>query len=478
MTIVRPATRDLRVLLLLIAVAVGARAITFGNPIVHVDEEFYFTAARAWLNGAMPYVGVWDRKPPGLFALYLAPAALGYPAGIWAYQAMALAAVVASAWLAVLLARCAGWHRAAPFAGVAYLLWLDLAEGQGGQAPVFYTLMVALAARLLIGERAARRRSGVAAMALIGIAMTIKTSVVFEGVFFGLWAMARRRRSGASSAATLGYGAAMVAVAALPSAAWAIGYAAIGQFDAWSYANVTSIFQRRGEGLAKALGNLAVLLLILSPLLGVAAVAWHRHRARSTAEQAFLFGWLAVAFGAVLAFGSWFDHYALPVMLPAAVCAAGAVPRDAARRWPVIALIVVALGGQALLLSKRVGRGTPAQFAALVRVVDAAPPGCLYVYTGSTMLYTATGRCRVTRWIFASHLSRDREQGAIGGDQATEVRRILAARPAVIVMRGPYRGERVAIRALVTRALGDGYARRAVVPLGRDRVAVFASTRP
>ncbi|MEI9927398.1 MAG: hypothetical protein WDN44_06430 [Sphingomonas sp.] len=78
----------------LLLVAVAARAATFGNPVVHVDEEFYFTTAIRMLHGALPYVDVWDRKPIGLFLVYLPAAAFGVPLGIWVYQAMATASVV------------------------------------------------------------------------------------------------------------------------------------------------------------------------------------------------------------------------------------------------------------------------------------------------------------------------------------------------------------------------------------------------
>ncbi len=70
---------------ILLATALLVRALTFGNPILHVDEEFYFAAARAMVHGAVPYVDVWDRKPVGLFLFYWPAAALGVPLGIWAY---------------------------------------------------------------------------------------------------------------------------------------------------------------------------------------------------------------------------------------------------------------------------------------------------------------------------------------------------------------------------------------------------------
>ena len=195
----QPQITDFRLVLLIVGVAVAARAITFGNPIVHVDEEFYFTVAHEWLRGAVPYLDIWDRKPIGLFALYRPAAALGYPAGIWAYQALALTAVVATAWIVARLARDAGWGSAALLAAVAYILWLDLAEGEGGQSPVFYNLPMAGAAWLILGDRAARPTRALAAMLLVGVAMQIKYSVVFEGLFFGLWTLWRHWRNAPAS---------------------------------------------------------------------------------------------------------------------------------------------------------------------------------------------------------------------------------------------------------------------------------------
>ena len=55
----------------------------------------------------------------------------------------------------------------------------------------------------------------------------------------------------------------------------------------------------------------------------------------------------------------------------------------------------------------------------------------------------------------------------------TEVRRILAARPAVIVMRPPYRGERADIRAVVDGQVALAYRLRAQLPLGNQQVRVF-----
>lgn len=459
--------------LLLTVVALAARAVTFGNPIVHVDEQFYLTVARLWRAGALPYVDVWDRKPIGLFLLYRPAAAFGYPGAILAYQAMALASVVATASLVMVLARRCGWRSGAVLAGVAYILWLDLAEGQGGQAPVFYNLPMALAAVLVMGEHGARRWRGLAGLAMVGLAITIKTSVLFEGMFFGLWAMWRHWRMHRRTMPAIGYGLGMIVTAAMPTLVCALAYAQIGAFGDWWYANVVSILHRRSEDWVQQAGNLAQIALFLSPLLAAAALTW-RALDKPSPSRRFVFIWLVVAVTSVLVFGGYFDHYALPIMLPMSVAAAGAA-RLHTRRWLMVALIVVALGGQVLLLVKRANRGSPAQFSRLVDAVGRGP-GCLYVYSGPPMLYTATGRCRMTRWIFPSHLSRDREEGAVGVDQTDEMRRIFAARPAVVVMADPYAGERLDVRRIALAGLAAGYAAPTVVRLGGIRLRVFAAT--
>jgi hypothetical protein len=458
--------------LLLVAVALLARAITFGNPIVHVDEQFYFVTARAMAHGAWPYADVWDRKPVGLFLLYWPAALLPLSLGIWAYQAIALACAVATAWMIAALARVAGWRAGATLAGVAYLLWINLAEGQGGQSPIFYNVLVAGAAMLIVGRHGAEPVRGLAAMALVGVAMQVKYSVVFEGMVFGLWIVAQHWRAHRRAGLTLALAVALVAAALVPTIAAGAVFAAAGRSGAFWYANFQSILERRADPWGEQLGNLAGVVLILSPLVAMAGITLAQRQ--WSAERMFLFAWLAAALLGLVVFGSWFDHYALPVMVPAATCAAGALGEHRrVNRWALPILAVVAVGGQVLLLSKRLGRGTPSQFAAVVAAVGRGP-GCLWVQSGEPMLYAATGRCRATRYVFPSHLGRERERGAIGVDQAAEVRRILAGRPAVIVMRPAYRGERGDIRALVLAGLQHHYRRAAAVRLGRGIVSVYA----
>ncbi|MFN3435806.1 MAG: hypothetical protein ACK4ZY_15590, partial [Sphingomonas sp.] len=145
------------------------------------------------------------------------------------------------------------------------------------------------------------------------------------------------------------------------------------------------------------------------------------------------------------------------------------------RRYTPALLLTAALAGQITLLVQRLERGDGAQLAALAAAIGRGP-GCLYVYSGNPMLYAATGRCTVSRYLVASHLIRARETGATGVDQDAEIRRILAARPAVVVMRPPYRGERPQAHALASAAMSSSYRLAATLPMGNEALRVYRRT--
>ena len=70
--------------------AVVLRGWDFGNPVIHVDEQYYLLVGDRLLHGAVPYIDIWDRKPVGLFLLFAAIRLLPGD-GIVAYQLVATA---------------------------------------------------------------------------------------------------------------------------------------------------------------------------------------------------------------------------------------------------------------------------------------------------------------------------------------------------------------------------------------------------
>ena len=475
---------------LLLVIALAVRAVDFGNPVIHVDEQYYLLVGDRLLHGALPYVDIWDRKPIGLFAIFAAIRLLPGD-GILAYQLVATLFAAATAWLVQHGARRLGaTHLAAFVAGAAYIIWLPLLSGRGGQSPVFYNLFVTAAAvlTLRLPMLAARRdtgaiiRNGAAACLLAGLAIQTKYTPAIEGMFFGLAHLFYLRRAAARWPVLAGAALLWVALGVAPTALvaalyWAHGPAA---FQAFWFANFQSILLRSHYAYPpdliarRLLGTNALLL----PLTLCAALAWRRR----DEPRLLAFGWLAAAILGYLVLGTFFDHYALPLIAPLALLAALTFSRHNRA-------IVATLGlGLILLVVRTAIRHDDAADAYRLARVVAANSGseCPYVFTGDSITYLLAHACLPTAYAFPSTLAYAPEQGATGIDEAGEVRRILSHRPPVIV-RGsaPLAEWNEASRALVDAALARDYrpvfstARddyRLVVYLRRDRT--FRLPRP
>lgn len=452
--------RPWAIALFLLAAALALRARDFGNPIIHVDEEYYLLVGDRLLHGARLYLDVWDRKPLGLFAIFAAIRLLPGD-GILAYQLVATGFAAATGMVVAVIARQAGARPASALvAGLAYILWLSLLSGRGGQSPVFYNLFVAGAASLTLrlpGLRTPRAivGNGAAACLLAGLAIQTKYTPAVEGAFFGLahvWYLHRVRAGwGAMAGAALLWAALGLAPTLLVAAHYRLqGPAA---WDAFWFANVTSITLRRGYPAAKIAARLAGTGAQLSPFVVCAVLAWRR--TAWTRQKALLFGWLAAALIAFAMIGAFFDHYALPLVAPLAAIAALAFDR-----WRS-AITGVMIAGAGLFVfhvvtkPDRDGAGVRAM-ARMMAANDAG--GCPYVFAGDAILYHLAHACLPTAYAFPSTLAYEAERGATGVDEAGEVRRIMARRPPVVVtLAAPLSPWNAASAAVVRAALRRDY---------------------
>lgn len=291
----------LPVLALLLLVALALRGWDFGNPVIHVDEQYYLLVGDRLAHGARVYLDLWDRKPIGLFLLYAGFARVGD--GILAYQLGATLSATLTA-MAIMAGgrRLGATPRGALLAAIAYLLWLPLLGGRGGQAPVFYNLPMALAAlltlrlpRLVAAERRATiAGQGALACLLAGAALQLKGSALFEGVFFGMAHLVAMRRSGTGWAGTalLGSGLALSGAALTLAAGGFYGAQGGAAWHIWWFANVDSIFLRPPYPLAQSLGRLAGIGATLSPLILAARAGLGRAIARPAARRSLARAWL------------------------------------------------------------------------------------------------------------------------------------------------------------------------------------------
>jgi hypothetical protein len=432
------------VALLLLAVTVLARLAFYGNPVIEGDEQFYLLVGDRLLQGTLPYVEVWDRKPVGLFLIYAAIRALGGE-GIVQYQIVATFFAAGTAFLVTRIAAEVASSRGALFAGITYILWLNVFGGEGGQSPVFYNLPVAGAALLTLwavarpGSPARLLGLGAAAMLAIGLAMQIKYTAVFEGMFFGCALLWAGWRSGSAPLRLLLCAAAWMACALLPTLAALAAYAAMGELQAFVFANFTSVFQRNTAAVGSALGRLASMAGLLLPLAACAVLGLRMARRAGGEPEAlraagFLAGWLAMAVAGVLLFGTYYNHYALPLLVPLSVAAAPLLGSSAARlgRIPaMLALSLVAVTATGVITAMHLrSRGNGSEVRALAEAVT--PGASLYVFDGETILYFLTRSPLPTPYVFPTHLNDLREVGGIGVDPVAELRRILASRPAFI----------------------------------------------
>ncbi|RZM30870.1 MAG: hypothetical protein EOP67_35995, partial [Sphingomonas sp.] len=189
---------------MLLLVAFALRSPFFGNPVIHSDEQFYLLVGDRLLHGAWPYVDIFDRKPVGLFLIFAAIRSVGGD-GVLMYQLAATLVATATAFLVARIVSRLAADDAGPVTSVGaaliYLVWIIVFDGAGGQSAVWGNGLMASAALLVLDTTRGHRHislRGAGAMLLIGLAMQIKYTAMFEGIFFGLtlvWAAYRDGRS-------------------------------------------------------------------------------------------------------------------------------------------------------------------------------------------------------------------------------------------------------------------------------------------
>jgi len=476
-----PALSEPIVIALIGAAALLIRLPHFGDPAYMIDEQFYLLVGDRMLHGAIPYVDIWDRKPIGLFLIYAAIRLLG-GAGFLQYQIVATVFAAGTAFLVYRIGRIVTGRSPALVAGVLYLLWIELAEGGGGQSPAFYNLLVAGAALTVLRagdaiEPARFRRLSLLAMLLTGLAIQIKYSVVAEGFCFGLltsgWSLARLglRRA-------VGHIALLVLVALAPTLAVFAFYTAIGQAHAFWFANFTSILMRAPTATVELHYRTEMVVLRLVPFaicIAVGLVALWKDRTPGTNRwRLVLLAWCAASAFGVFEIGTLYSHYVLPAFVPFSAAAAPAFARRPS--GPVLALFAALLPGSTMhwpdFARTQRHQVEIARLAALIP--SDVDKGCLQMFDGPPVLDYLSRGCALSRFVFPDHLSAALEAKAIGVDPSAELRRLLARRPEAITiaetdMREPNR----ATFAIMRAALAQDYALTGRAPFDGRFIDVY-----
>jgi len=422
----------------LLAVAMVAfvallRLPALGDPIVGVDEQFYLLVGDRLWDGALPYLDIWDRKPAGLFLLY-AMFRMFPGDGVLAYQIAGTISLAATGFItAHITQRVLPWQ-CGVIAGFAVIFYGALLGSGFGEAPIFYDLLTALAGALTLRVRehpaaTGNRARALGAMTLCGVALTLKTSAVFESCCFGLLLMMHDWRATRTLRPVLLRMAGYIAVGLGPMALIAAFYWVIGGFDAFWFANFQSVFLRTDGATAESMARCLGFLLLLSPLTIPALAEW---RSVQGERRIVLAAWALAGVLSFVAIGRCFDHYVLPLVTPLALLAAYGLRRRLVALGAGAVLIALALRFATTVAAP--ARRDEADFASLAaHIPETVKTGCLFVYEGPTILYQRTRACLAGRYVFPGHFTDEVESSALEQPSATILQAVLARRPAVIV---------------------------------------------
>src|SRR6188768_648776 len=70
--------KNISVWLLLFATTLLLRSYSFFFSVIDWDESLYLLIAEAWSHGSIPYVELWDQKPPGIYVCFLIAKLTGF----------------------------------------------------------------------------------------------------------------------------------------------------------------------------------------------------------------------------------------------------------------------------------------------------------------------------------------------------------------------------------------------------------------
>ncbi|HEX7854573.1 MAG TPA: hypothetical protein VF503_12850 [Sphingobium sp.] len=428
---------------MIVLLALIIRCPFFGDPAADYDEQLYQFIGQRMLEGQLPFVDLWDRKPIGLFLIYAFANLVGGP-GTLPYQLLAFAAAAGGGILLFHFTRLFTDRVGATLSALLYVTYLSTFTVRIGQSEVFYIPMLigmAMLTAKLFQTTDLRRisRISTAIMVLGGLTLQIKYTVLPQCAFFGCAILWRQWRVGVSIHTVLTRAVLYGLIGLAPTLIVAAVYAYLGHLHEFLYANFFSIFSRgeltgwrRDE--ARTYITMLAAPLVLCAMIGLLRTV----RSHIAVQPAY---WLVVGWtgSAVISFamvGNLYFHYFAPV-IPCLI--ALAAPALAMSRLGAL-LAPLSLGFGLLASDPRATwEFSQANRKGFAELTMAAAPylgkgkNCLYVYDGPTALYDSTHSCLPTSRIYPDHLSNQMENGAIGMDQAQEVRRILRNRPAVLV---------------------------------------------
>ena len=421
--------------------AFATRFHALGDLNYHEDELLFFYIGQRMHDGLLPYVDIWDRKPPSLFLIYYLIA--GVSRAVLAYQIIAALFAAGTAFCIARLSELYAGRWSGLLAGSLYLALTVLFAGGGGQAAIFMNLPMALAALLVVARRD-RLRQGLVdpsifiAMALAGFAITIKQTAIFEAAFLGLFVLFQCNRNQTSVMRFMRTGFLLALIGALPMLLWAVFYLWQGHFAEFWHAMVTANLDKQYGSDARPLERMGIFAVLLLPLLLPSAYSFFVRTSPDkpfSKLRPFVAGWTVAAFIGFAIIPNLIEHYALPLLVPLCVSLAPLLQRGLTGTAAGIGLtlLYLAMGPALNLTHGQQSRTETANLVAAMRKQD--PAMRLLVYDGPVYLYALTGSHPPTPLVFPLHLFFQAESNVSHLDTVEEFRKLIAMKPTTVVTR-------------------------------------------
>ncbi len=409
------------------------------------DDAFYVEVAHLWTRGVLPYVGAFDVKPPGLFAL-LAVAESWLGPDLDALRAVAVFCDAVAAAGLFFLGRRFGSTALGVFAATLYPFLSEVVAGNDAYPPL--AALTTLAFLAALSPSPILRRAVLAGLA-IGAAGAVKQTAVFEAVAL----LAVLMRAPDAAPRRIGVAAAFLGAAAAAPLGFLIYFAGHGAAGALIADTVLEASRRpasEGEGLSFAAGLMRFLPLqrAVMPIFGLACLALMRRRALAMAAPGLAVDaaalWFALASLAIVIERSIGENYLGPTLAPGLLLTGALVafaPPALAGIAPAVRLAMVWLAAVAAALFIRVGEirageaRAPQETRAIAAAAQAisasgpAPTDRLYVVNRSGWLYPATNLAPPTAYFFPGHTLCE-----FPGAGRVRLAEALAARPRYIVV--------------------------------------------
>jgi hypothetical protein len=404
------------------------------------DDAFYTEVALLWRQGVLPYVGAFDIKPPGIFALLaLAQSILG--PNLAALNAISIASDALTAALLMTLAVRFGEPLVGVFAAALYPILSEAIVFDAAYSLLSAT--TALAVFAAVSPRPLLARSALAGL-ILGAACAVKHTAAFEG----LAALAILVGAQDARGRTLAVSAVFTLSAAIVPIAFVAYFAAHGaagvMFSDLAGVAMQKFFAGSDKtGLVDGQWRLAILSVCFAPIfVAIFTLQIRQELAPSRAPHWALRLWLALAFGGLLAQRAQLTTYVGPVLAPGLLLS-GLVIATKTRigeAWSLARRLGV--GGAALaacVVAERwetlsAPEDMPAieSVAATIRATHPSSADRLYVVLKSAWLYSLSGVRPPTPFFIPSQsLCRFANVGP------ARIAEAFAARPRFVVVGDP-----------------------------------------